>query len=251
MSTMANTSKTSNNGTRKIWFDTDSGTDDMTAFLLIHQAIKQSSKQATESTSDRWELVAISTVFGNVTLKQATENVLICCDVLDIDQTINQSTNQSTKQLIPVYEGCSHSMMYEKPINTWEGHGENGLGGADFGRTVDRSVGSESNDKPCHHLTNRLQSKHAASALIDYVTAHPNEVDLIAVGPLTNIALAIKLCPELPKLVRSMCVMGGTVSVPQSNNRPIKQSNDQPTIKNHVLSASCRYIVPVYRPNSH
>jgi purine nucleosidase len=52
--------------------------------------------------------------------------------------------------------------------------------------------------------------EHAVNALIRYADKHPNELNLIAIGPLTNIALAIRLDPTFPSKVKSITIMGGT-----------------------------------------
>lgn len=51
---------------------------------------------------------------------------------------------------------------------------------------------------------------HAVSALIDAVRANPGEVTLLAVGPLTNVAAAFALAPELPSLLQQLVIMGGS-----------------------------------------
>lgn len=50
---------------------------------------------------------------------------------------------------------------------------------------------------------------HATAAMIDLVRAHPDEITLVALGPLTNVALAMRLDPEFGKLLRGLVVMGG------------------------------------------
>jgi purine nucleosidase len=47
-------------------------------------------------------------------------------------------------------------------------------------------------------------SETAAEQIIRLARAHPGEVEVVAVGPLTNLALALGLCPELPQLLRGV-----------------------------------------------
>jgi purine nucleosidase len=73
-------------------------------------------------------------------------------------------------------------------------HGEDGLG--DAGIPVSKRL---------------PEKKHAAQALVDLASAHPGEIDLIAIGPLTNLAVAHALDPELPGKFASLTIMGGAV----------------------------------------
>ena len=56
------------------------------------------------------------------------------------------------------------------------------------------------------------QEKHAVFALIDLIKANPLEVELLMIGPLTNLAMAIRLEPDLPSLIKRVCIMGGTTT---------------------------------------
>eukprot|EP00891_Asterochloris_glomerata_P009785 jgi/Astpho2/9785/Aster-03759 len=58
-------------------------------------------------------------------------------------------------------------------------------------------------------LCNRFGSRFAPLKLVEAAKAAPGELLLVAIGPLTNIALALKLEPKLPKLVKGLYVMGG------------------------------------------
>lgn len=60
----------------------------------------------------------------------------------------------------------------------------------------------------------RVGPPEAAMRIVDLVRAHPGEFTIVAIGPLTNIAMAIELEPRLPALVRDIVVMGGAFDVP-------------------------------------
>jgi len=184
---------------RYLWFDTDSGTDDMTALLLLTSAINNPGLYQ----NSRWSLLGLSTVFGNVSLTQATTNLINCANYLKLDKTI------------PIYEGSARSLLFNHPINTWPGHGHNGIGGAEF------SEEELSNNEIPRQVES---SQHAALALIDCIKNNPNKLDVIAVGPLTNIALAITLFPQFPLLIRSLSIMGGTING-RGNISPLAEFN--------------------------
>ncbi len=74
-------------------------------------------------------------------------------------------------------------------------HGDDGLG--------------NSNYPPSHR---EVSSKHAVQALIDHANAEPGELTLVAIGPLTNIALATRLDPALPMKYKRLVIMGGTIN---------------------------------------
>ena len=60
---------------------------------------------------------------------------------------------------------------------------------------------------------NRLpEAEHAASAMVRWARLHPGELTFVMLGPLTNLALALKLDPDLPSLVPRLVVMGGAVN---------------------------------------
>lgn len=64
---------------------------------------------------------------------------------------------------------------------------------------------------------------HGVAALVDCVRAHPGQVTLLAVGPLSNVAAALALAPELPSLLRSLVIMGG--SAHGGNTTPVAEFN--------------------------
>ncbi|MFT5193441.1 MAG: purine nucleosidase, partial [Candidatus Promineifilaceae bacterium] len=126
------------------------------------------------------KIEALLTVGGNVGLEHTTRNAL----------TIVEATGQD----IPVYQGCDGPLILEGEDAAWV-HGSDGLG--------------DSGIKP---LFRKIEKEHAANALVRMVNAEPNEFTLVAIGPLTNIALALKLDPTLPGKIKRFVVMGGAVT---------------------------------------
>ncbi|MCB0014595.1 MAG: nucleoside hydrolase [Anaerolineales bacterium] len=125
------------------------------------------------------KIEALTVVAGNVGLKNTTNNAAVILDQLGLD--------------IPIYPGCKTPFVMPG-IDAAYAHGLDGLG----------NTGLRSN-RP-------VQAQHAALALIDHVNASPGDLSLVALGPLTNIATALKLDPELPRKLRRTIIMGGAVS---------------------------------------
>lgn len=94
----------------------------------------------------------------------------------------------------PVYAGC------DRPLAQAQTTAQNVLG----------HEGMESTGQRLQPLQAALEPKHAVQALIDTVRAHPGRITLLAVGPLTNIATAFMLAPELPQLLAGLVIMGGS-----------------------------------------
>jgi purine nucleosidase len=124
------------------------------------------------------KIEAITTVSGNVGVEHTSTNALKILDVLEAEP-------------IPVYAGSATALVEKGQNASWV-HGEDGLGGVDVPDSK-----------------RKLEDKHAALALIDMAKANPGEMELIAIGPLTNLALALRLDPELPLRYKKLVIMGG------------------------------------------
>lgn len=70
--------------------------------------------------------------------------------------------------------------------------------------------GMESTGRPLPEASAAVTPGHGVTALIDAVRAHPGQITLLAGGPLTNIATAFLLAPELPRLLKAIVIMGGS-----------------------------------------
>ena len=120
------------------------------------------------------KLEALTTVQGNVTIEKATRNAL---SVLELAKASH----------IPVVQGCSHPLI-KTPHNSGEAvHGESGIG---------KSILPEPTSKP--------MDGHAVDYLIERVLAEPGELSIFPIGPLTNIALAIRKEPRFAKAVKEL-----------------------------------------------
>ncbi len=123
----------------------------------------------------------ITPVAGNVPLELTLPNALRLVEI-------------GGRTDIPVATGASRPLM-RKLITAAYAHGENGLGGVQF---------PEPKTKPV--------AESASQLIRRVVRAHPGEVTIIAIGPLTNLAVAFREDRELPRMVRSIYLMGGSLS---------------------------------------
>src|SRR4029453_11688669 len=70
----------------------------------------------------------------------------------------------------------------------------------------------------------RLQKQHAVNFIIDTIKKYPHEVSLLVIGPMTNIALAIRMSPEIVPLIKRIVFMAGAFEVP-GNTTPAAEMN--------------------------
>ncbi|MDJ0773292.1 MAG: nucleoside hydrolase [Mastigocoleus sp. MO_167.B18] len=126
------------------------------------------------------DVVAVTVVNGNVSVEQGTKNALYTLEVC----------NAST----PVYVGCGKPMLRQHAYADWF-HGSDGMGNMHY---------PEPNIKP--------QSEHAVDKIIDTIRKYPNEITLVTLGPLTNIAVALLRAPEIAPLVKRCVIMGGAAN---------------------------------------
>ena len=97
---------------------------------------------------------------------------------------------------IPIYAGCKRGMIVAKGwAPGWPGHGKDGLGDS-------KNLMRDNLATP--------EKEHAAVAMVNLIRENPHEVELLMVGPLSNLAMAIRLEPELPSLIKKVWIMGGT-----------------------------------------
>jgi purine nucleosidase len=117
---------------------------------------------------------------GNVGLAHTTRNALKLVETIGAD--------------IPVYAGCPSPLVLPAPGAGFV-HGEDGFG-----------------DTAYFTPSRAAESEHAAAAIVRMGREHPGELTLVALAPLTNLALALRLDPDLPSRFARLVVMGGAVS---------------------------------------
>ena len=138
-------------------------------------------------------LQAITTTHGNTTVQKCTDNALKLVELLGM-------------QDIPVAEGA-HEPLVKALSVAEETHGDTGLGHAVLPSAKIKAVDS-----------------NAANLIIDLVNANPNEITILCIGPVTNIALALLKEPGLRKKIKNVVSMAGTIHYP-GNATPSSEYN--------------------------
>lgn len=158
---------------RNIIVDTDAGTDDAWALFMLLKAMD----------GELCDIKAITCVHGNTTVDNVVKNVL----------RVLQVTGKEKR--IPVYQGCAGPLLASEIPPSYLYHGKDGFGDVKFDQEVDLSV---------------VQSKHAVNAIFDLISENKKDVELIFLGPLTNLALAIRMYGrDVVDNIKAVHVMGG------------------------------------------
>jgi purine nucleosidase len=139
------------------------------------------------------QLEALTTTQGNVTLEKATRNALA---VLELGQASH----------IPVASGSMYPLVQPLRASAYV-HGESGIGNSQL---------PEPQTKPV--------AQHAVDYLIERVLAEPNEISIFPIGPLTNIAMAIRKEPRFARAVKELVIMGGAI-LEHGNSTPQAEFN--------------------------
>ena len=154
----------------------------MNVIMDVDTGVDDAMALAMAVASPEIDLVGVTTVAGNVSLVQATSNTLRVLDYLEASR-------------IPVYRGMSRPLSRDH-FDAVHFHGTDGLGGAPI---------------PVSH---RSQEPMTAPEFIVQTARESNgDLNLVCVGPLTNLAVALSLEPDLPRLVSRLVIMGGAFTV--------------------------------------
>lgn len=161
-------------------------------------------------------------------LLQAPDVQVLGIGIVAGDGQVKASTEWTLRMLeltghghVPVAQGAKFPLLNSREeTEHWEDkYGEFGYKGAwNPARYHDPDVVPE---LPIGKATIKAIDKHAALFLIETIRKHPGEVILWCGGPLTNVALALALDPELPKLTKELVLMGAGFNVDKGGNHRV------------------------------
>jgi len=153
------------------------------------------------------ELLGLTTTFGNVSVDMATENALRLVEMMNLDTPVAKGESKPSVQMPAPFPDFVH--------------GKDGFGNLYLPAPKSKAI----------DLT-------AAEFIVKNILDHPNEITLIAIGPLGNLATALSLEPRITSLVDKVVIMGGTFKE-DGNVSPVSEANifSDPHAADKVFSA--------------
>ncbi len=142
---------------------------------------------------DEIELLGLTTVFGNASVAQTTRNAL---------QLVAMSG-----ATLPVAQGVAVPSQQEPHPYPDFVHGKDGLADLNLVPPAQQPINQD-----------------AAQFIIDQVNAQPGAITLVAIGPLSNLALALERAPGIARKVKQVVIMGGTL-LENGNVSPVAEAN--------------------------
>jgi uridine nucleosidase len=143
--------------------------------------------------SPELEVVGLTAVFGNTDVETTAQNALRLIELEGHDE-------------IPVAQGCGIPLVMPPRSHGKRVHGVDGLG--------------ETHMPPPR---GKLLNIPAAQFIVETILKYPGEITLVPLGPLTNIALAVRLEPRIASMVRAVVIMGGSAG--RGNASPTAEAN--------------------------
>lgn len=144
--------------------------------------------------SEALDVLGLTTVFGNASTDLTTINALRLLEIAE-------------RSDIPVAKGAENPLTKPFTNAVPHIHGEDGQGNVHMPPPKGKPV-----------------KQSAAQFIVEQVQAHPGEITLVPIGPLTNIALALCLRPQIAQEVKQVVLMGGAALVP-GNINPAAEAN--------------------------
>ena len=157
------------------------------------------------------ELIGITTTFGNVCVQQAAANALYLTRIAGYET--------------PVAQGVQYPLQKPPGKHPDFIHGIDGLGNL-YHRL---------------ELGGQIEAESAAEFIVRMARRFPGEISLVGIGPMGNLALALKLEPLLPQLLKQVIVMAGTIDEP-GNVSPVAEANvwNDPHAADQVFTSGCQ-----------
>ena len=193
---------------RKVILDVDTGSDDACAIMLgyLHKDI---------------DLVAVCTVKGNQPIEYTTENTLRIRDLLHAD--------------FPVYKGCSGSLVknivYPRipPTANADAYDEQGN---------KIHIHQELFELP--ESDGKIEALNAPNFYVDYLNKTKEPVTIVAVGPLTNLAVAFVMDPSIVRNIEEIVIMGGAWNITNATLAAEFNIYDDPEAAQRVLHCGAK-----------
>ena len=159
--------------------------------------------------SGKVQVMGISVVSGNQWLRQGVADALMSVERLGVGDRIG------------IYVGANYALNHtfaDVEAEMAAGAGGDGYLGAWSG--PEPKTDADLKPSPDGFATHTVvQRKSAVDFIVDTVKANPNEITILAIGPLTNIALAAKQNPEIVPLIKKIVYMGGAIDVPGNTTK--------------------------------
>lgn len=202
---------------REVIFDCDIGCDDAIALIAL-------------LLSDKVDVKAITCVRGNLPVECVADNALKVTELLNKD--------------IPVYVGCKEAMVRTL------------IKGRDYNTLMERIhmvkdgeeilIHQKSFDLPAPKKS--PEDKHACTYIIETLKNSDHKIDICAVGPLTNIAMALRLDHSIVDKIGTIYIMGGGLYI--GNRTPVAEANfyDDPEAAEIVLTSGAHCLVCPIEP---
>ncbi|KAH9604156.1 hypothetical protein KSS87_010496 [Heliosperma pusillum] len=141
------------------------------------------------------DVIGLTTIYGNVYTTLATRNALHLLEI-------------AGRTDIPVAEGSHVTITQGTKLRIADFvHGSDGLGNQNFPPPNGKAIGQS-----------------AADFIVEQARKYPGEITLVALGPLTNVALAIQLDPAFTKNIGKIVILGGAFAV-NGNVNPAAEAN--------------------------
>ena len=203
---------------RKVIFDGDTGTDDAVALIALLLA-------------DNVDVIGITSVHGNRPVNNTTDN--------------NLRVVQFMGKEIPVYKGCGQAMVRHLTPGRDKNTIMQKLKAIVDGKEI--RIHDATLDLPAPAKSE--ERMHACAYLVDTLMHADTPIDIVAVGPLTNIGMALTMQPEIVKNIGTIYIMGGGLY--KGNRTPVAEANfyDDPEAAEIVLNCGAHVLLNPIEPN--
>ena len=177
---------------KKVILDVDTGSDDAIAIMMA-------------VLSGKLDILGITVTWGNRPVEDCVKNTLKVLELLG--------------KKSPVYRGCPQAMVRYLTRQRNAALDKDGISITLEGEEYTVHPSSFSLPEP----KEKEQAEHACSFLVNTVKASKEKITLIAVGPLTNLGMALRMCPEMKDHIEKIVIMGGGVY--KGNITPCAEAN--------------------------